>query len=236
MARTNITQAIHSLTPVSIFAGLSQDALERIQQRCIWRRYEPGALIVDYLDVSDDVFFITSGEARVTIYSQAGKAVSFSDMGPGEVFGEYPAIDQGPRSASVEAQTVCLVASMPAAVFRELLHEESSVVDALLSHLVMRIRSLTMRVYQFSTLLVNNRIQAELLRLANRGGIDGNTACIDPAPTHVDIANRISTHREAVTRELNRLARIGVVQRRGSTLIVKDVARLATMVHEATGE
>lgn len=236
MSRTNITRASHSLATISIFAGLSQDALERIQQRCAWKHYEPGALIVDYLDVADDVFFLTSGEARVTIYSHAGKAVSFSDMGPGEVFGEYPAIDQGPRSASVEARTVCLVASMPAAVFRKLLHDEPSVVDTLLRHLVMKIRSLTVRVYQFSTLLVNNRIQAELLRLANRGVIDGNTACIDPAPTHVEIASRISTHREAVTRELNRLARIGVIQRRGGTLVVKDVARLGTMVHEATGE
>ena len=51
---------------------------------------------VDYLDASDDVFFIASGEVKVTIYAHTGKAVSFSTMGPGEVFGEYPAIDQGP--------------------------------------------------------------------------------------------------------------------------------------------
>ena len=54
--------------------------------------------------------------------------------------------------------------------------------------------------------------------------------------THVEIANRISTHREAVTRELNRLARIGIIERRSGTLLVRDVDRLATMVQEATGE
>ena len=66
------------------------------RRRCAWRRYEPGESIVDYLDTSDDVFFIISGEVRVTIYSLAGKAVSFSELGPGEVFGEYPAIDRAP--------------------------------------------------------------------------------------------------------------------------------------------
>jgi CRP/FNR family transcriptional regulator, cyclic AMP receptor protein len=59
-----------------------------------------GESFVDYLDASDDVFFIASGNVRVTIYSVAGKAVSFNDLGLG-VFGEYPAIDRGPRSASV---------------------------------------------------------------------------------------------------------------------------------------
>jgi CRP-like cAMP-binding protein len=41
----------------------------------------------------------------VTLYSVAGKEVSFRDLGPGEVFGEYAAIDHSPRSASVVALT-----------------------------------------------------------------------------------------------------------------------------------
>lgn len=220
----------------AIFAGLPQEALERIRRRCRWRRYEPGEPIVDYLDPSDDVFFVTAGEARVTIYSLAGKAVSFRDLGPGDVFGEYPAIDGGPRSASVEARTSCLVASMTATTFKELLQSEPAIALALLTQLVTTIRSLTTRVYEFSTLAVNNRIQAEVLRLAHLVPREGKSARIVPAPTHVEIANRISTHREAVTRELNRLSRVGIIERRGGELVVRDIDRLATMVHEATGE
>ena len=93
---------------IGIFAGLSANALARIQRRCSWRRYEQGEPIVNYLDPSSEVFFITAGEAHVTIYSHAGKVVSFGELGAGEVFGEYAAIDQGPRSASVEARTSCL--------------------------------------------------------------------------------------------------------------------------------
>ena len=100
----------------------------------------------------------------------------------------------------------------------------------------MTIRALTSRVYEFSTLAVNNRIQAELLRLANLAPQGGNAARIAPAPTHVEIASRVSTHREAVTRELNRLSRMGLIERRDGTLLVKDLDRLAKMVHEASGE
>jgi len=236
MAQPQAIQPHPSLSKVAIFAGLSPDSLKRIERRCAWRHYEPGEAILDYLDASDDVFIIGTGEVRVTIYSLAGKAVSFRELGAGEVFGEYPAIAGGPRSASVEARTSCLIASMPAASFREVLETEPGVAQALLPQLVMKIRALTTRVYEFSTLAVNNRIQAELLRLANLASKDGKSARIVPAPTHVEIASRISTHREAVTRELSRLSRIGIIERKGAALIVKDIERLSEMVHDATGE
>ena len=125
---------------------------------------------------------------------------------------------------------------MPASTFRELLETEPGLANALLPRLTKTIWALTTRVYEFSTLAVNNRIHAELLRLASLGSKDGKAARIVPAPTHVEIASRVSTHREAVTRELNRLSRIGIIERRGGTLLVTDVDRLAEMVHDATGE
>ena len=107
----------------------------------------------------------------------AGKAVSFRNLGPGEVFGEYPAIDRGPRSASVEAHPRCLVATLAGAAFRKLIETEPVVALAMLPQLVTKIRALTTRVYEFSTLAVSNRIQAELLRLATLGAKDGK---LDP--------------------------------------------------------
>jgi CRP-like cAMP-binding protein len=235
-SRSHYNEPDFSLSDIAIFANLSADALEGIQKRCSWQTYAPGEPIVEYLDDSDDVFFIVAGAVRVTLYSTTGKIVNLRNLGTGEVFGEYPAIDGGPRSASVEAQTRCVVASMPAAAFQELLSTEPRVAQAMLPQLVTKIRALTTRVYEFSTLAVNNRIQAELLRLANLAPKDGKSARIIPAPTHVEIASRVSTHREAVTRELNRLSRIGIAERQGSALVIKDVDRLAEMVHEATGE
>jgi CRP/FNR family transcriptional regulator, cyclic AMP receptor protein len=225
-----------SLGKVSIFSELPAASLARIQKRCNWRRYEPGESIVDYLDASNDVYFIVAGEARASIYSIDGKAVTFTDLGPGETFGEYAAIDGAPRSATIEARSNCHVASMSGATFRELLKQEPALTLALLERFVGKIRTLTTRVYEFSALAVNNRIQAELLRLAKLAPQSGKSARIGSPPTHAEIASRISTHREAVTRELNRLSRFGIIERQGSTLIVKDIDRLADMVHEMTGE
>ncbi len=235
MTRSHETGDVRSLAQVAALSGLSPESLARIHKRCSWRRYGAGEPIVDYLDKSQDVFFIASGEARVSIYSLLGKGVIFSDLRAGDMFGEYAAIDGAPRSASIEARTGCLVASMSATAFRDVLRREPQVAMALLRQLVAKVRELTTRVYEFSSLAVTNRIQAEVLRMARLASPEGKSARV-AAPTHAEIASRISTHREAVTRELNRLARIGVIERQGGSLVVKNVDRLAAMVHDATGE
>jgi CRP-like cAMP-binding protein len=224
------------LEGVAIFAQLSPASLRAVREACCWERYQPNVTIVDYLDASDNVCFVTRGEVCVTIYSASGKAVSFRTLGPGTIFGEYAAIDGRPRCASVVAKTDCLIASMSAAAFRKLLLTEPAVGQALIRELVDNIRSLTNRVYEFSTLAVNNRIQAELLRLASLAPRGGKSVRLIPAPTHAEIASRVSTHREAVTRELNRLARIGVIERQPSTLVIWDVDRLSGLLHQTWGE
>jgi len=228
--------ASKALDTIAVFKGLPPSTLTRIEERCRWRRYEAGESIIDYLDASDDVFFLMAGEARVSIYSLDGKVVTFSDLGPGDLSGEMAAIDGDPRSASMEARTPCVVASMPAVAFREILQSEPAVTLSVLRYLVSKIRTLTRRVYEFSALAVGNRVQAEVLRLARLAPKDGKGARIAPAPTHHDIASRVSTHREAVTRELNRLSRMGIIERQGRALHVKDIDRLAAMVHDVTGE
>ena len=79
---------------------------------------------------------------------------------------------------------------------------------------------------------MNNRIHAELLRLGQPNIMEDGKAIIDPAPTHVEIANRISTHREAVTRELNHLSKQGLIERRKTCLIIKNIEELKSKVED----
>jgi CRP-like cAMP-binding protein len=58
---------------------------------------------------------------------------------------------------------------------------------------------------------------------------------ITPSPTHSDIANHVGTHREAVSRELAKLRRCGMIDRKQNALIVVDMEGLRGLVTEATG-
>src|ERR1700754_925295 len=117
MTRTSVARPEHNLDSVTLLKGLDRETLRRVEESCGWRRYEPGEPIVEYLDRSDDVFFLVSGEARVMVYSLAGRVVNFHDLSSGDMFGELPAFDGRPRSASVEARTSCLVASIRSGPF-----------------------------------------------------------------------------------------------------------------------
>jgi CRP/FNR family transcriptional regulator, cyclic AMP receptor protein len=236
MTGSSVKQPQYSLESVALFRGLPAQILSRIKNRCLCRRYGPGEPIVGHLDASDEVYFLLTGGARVTIRAVDGKAVTFRELTAGGMFGEYAAIDGRPRSATVEARTDCLVASISAVAFRELLETEPRVAQKLLEHFVSEIRELTTRVYEFSTLAVRYRIQAEVLRLAGVPTPRSKTASIDPTPTHAEIASRTSTHREAVTRELNRLTKLGIVEQRGRVLWIKDLARLEALIQDAGGE
>ena len=56
-----------------------------------------------------------------------------------------------------------------------------------------------------------------------------------PSPTHAELASKISTHREAVTRELRVLAMDGLVERKGRSLLIKDLAALKQLVESVSG-
>jgi len=49
-------------------------------------------------------------------------------------------------------------------------------------------------------------------------------------PTHADIASRVSTRRKAVTKELSRLSDMSLIERRGKSLVVRDLERMIEAV------
>ena len=226
----------HSLDNIAILQELPKNARERIANRCLWLRFENGVSVLDYLDDSRDVFFLVEGSVRAMLYSPTGKAVSYRDLRTGSMFGELAAIDGAPRSVSIEAAGPCLVAVLGEQEFWSVVEEHKGFARALLRHMVGYVRDLTGRVYEFSTLAVNNRLHAELLRLARSRETGVPPGIISPVPTHAELADRLSTHREAVSRELSRLANIGVVVREGRMLRICDMERLARMVREAEAE
>jgi len=226
--RATITQ--DTLLAIDLFRDLGAADRSSIAARCQGAQFDTGATIVSQRDTRREVFFIVSGKVRVSYHSKPGKDVQFRELSAGECFGELSAIDGHVRSADVIAYTNVFVASLRAAEFLDIATHYPSVGQKLLQLLASIVRSLSDRVVELSTLGVANRIHAELLRLARQQGVVDNTASIKPAPTHAELASRVSTQREAVTKEIGVLVRRGILSRGRGTLIVSDVARLESMV------
>ena len=229
-------QELENLSGIELLVDLNPGDLKKIEEASSFRRYASHEQIIDRQSETTDVFFVVSGDVRVVNYSLSGREIALDDMTAGGYFGELAALDGDPRSASVMALTDCLIAALPQERFLPLLEKHPSIALKVMKVLARVVRTSTDRIMDLSTLAANNRVQADLLRLAKGHLGDDNTAEISPIPLHSDIASRASTTRETVARVLNDLARRDVVERQKEALVVLDVDLLSDMVEEVRGE
>ncbi len=222
--------ALVGLRGVRLLEGLDTPALEKLAGELDWRRFKAGQQVITRNAPDRDVYLVVGGKVQVVAFSASGKQITYREMGAGEHFGELAAIDGRARSADVIALEDSLLAIMGEATFGELLAKHEALRARMLRGLVGFVREMTDRVFELSTLGVRNRVHAELLRLARRAGVEGNVARICPAPRHGDIASRVSTYREQVTRELSMLAAKGIMVREGDCLVVLDIVVLENLV------
>ncbi len=219
-----------SLARTPLFSSLGGDEARALDARCTWRRVRAGEWVIDDQAEGVDVFFVLSGHARVIIGS-SGREIILGDILEGEHFGELSAIDGRLRSAGIVAITDAVVARMPAAAFREMIHRHPSVCDKVLTKLAAAIRALDNRANEQAHFDVRERLCAELLRLS-RATADGRHV-VSPPPTHAELAARIASHREAVTKLLNALEREGAIARTRGAIALTNPERLRRIVAEA---
>lgn len=208
---------------------LDEPTMALLKRRWLRKRWMRGETILVHGETGADVYFVVEGMARASVMSEDGKSVSYTEFVAGDIFGEFAAIDQAPRSTDVVAVTDMTVARLPGAAFRGLVEEDPGFTWALLRHFADVSRQMNQRVYEFSTLLVRERLVRELVRLARIGTPEGASIVVAPAPTHQELAARISTHREAVSREMSRLSKMGLVRRISGTLVIPEIERLRAL-------
>lgn len=177
-----------------------------------------------------DVYVVLEGSVTVSLISAQGRETVLRAIGAGEMFGELAAIDGEPRSADVVAVENSTLLVIPGTVFTGLLGVEPVLSLWLARYLSHQVRYLTNRIYELSTMGVGPRLQAELLRLAGEPDETG-AATISRVPTQAELAARIGTNRETVTREFSLLIKEGLVAREGRRIVVPSVERLADRLH-----
>jgi len=221
---------MESLRGIKLFEDLPQTACDQINQDIIWKKFKQSVEVVGYKEEGNDVYFLAQGRVRAMIYSFSGKEISFQDLSAGESFGELSAIDGLPRSTNVVTLEPSVIGSISSTKFWDILLGYPQVTIATLKNLAHLVRFVSGRMYQYGALDVKGRVCVELLNLARDHTLGDNSATISDMPKHVEIASRINTHREAVTKELNKLSKMGLLEQKGRVLTITDVAKLAELL------
>jgi CRP/FNR family cyclic AMP-dependent transcriptional regulator len=185
---------------------------------------------------SRDVYLIDSGLVRFSVASSNGKEIALREMGPGRLFGEMAALGDHRRSANATVVANSVIWRISGAAFTSFLKEAPGAGYWMASILAARLRHLTERYSELAALSVSARLHMELVRMAAANEHECDQQIIFNFPTHEEMAARIGTHREAVTRELRQLERDGLISqsRKDRTLTINSLARLKSVVVRTT--
>lgn len=220
------------LSEIPLFASLNDEQSARYGRSCTWRDYGEHELVIDIEDESTDVRFIITGSVRIIVRIALGKEVILGEMNAGSFFGEISAIDDSPRSANVTTLTRSRICTMPAATFREILRECPDVAMEIMRMFAERVRSLNTRLAEHSFLQAKHRLYSELLRLSRPRSGHEEQRIVSPPPTQRELAERIGSRREVVSRELNTLERAGHIEKARGGIIIVNVAELQNRISE----
>jgi CRP/FNR family cyclic AMP-dependent transcriptional regulator len=116
---------------------------------------------------------------------------------------------------------------VPVKAFENILLSRPEIAIKVMRVMGRKIRELQAKVRDLSSIDINFRIAALLVRLAREYGVQGSYGTlIELRTTNMDLARMAGTTRETVNRFINRLKREGVLQDLPRQLVVKDMPSL----------
>jgi CRP/FNR family transcriptional regulator, cyclic AMP receptor protein len=132
--RPTIEDSVDALSNVPLFASVSRRRLRKVAALAEIRTFEPNSVVVQTGDVSDGLYVILGGRARVLGRLRRHPLLA------GAYFGEMGLIDGKPRSATVVSMGELQTMRIPRAPFLRLLEQEPKIAAELLTELTSRIR------------------------------------------------------------------------------------------------
>jgi CRP/FNR family cyclic AMP-dependent transcriptional regulator len=210
------------LRTVPIFSELSDEDIASLAHLALRKRYPKDTVVFFENEEGDFFFTILEGRIKVTILGDDGREVILSVLGPGDFFGEMALLDNEPRSATAIAVEESELLSLHRNDFQTVLNDNRSITSALIRVLSARLRRANHQISTLALLDVYGRVARVIVDMAREEGKrlrDGRIAF--RRATHQEIANRIGTTRETVTRMLKDLERQGLIHVEGKEIVVQ---------------
>jgi CRP/FNR family transcriptional regulator, cyclic AMP receptor protein len=195
---------------------LPDSLLNAISARGGVRHYPANAVLVNEDDLSDSLYVIVKGRVKAYGAGTDGREVIYGTQGAGEYFGEMT-LDGGPRSASVMTLEPTSCAVIPGAEVRGLLADHPDFALHLVHKLIGMVRSSTEHVKSLALDDVYGRVARLLRKMARE---EDGVLVLPDRLTQQEIAERIGSSREMVSRIFKPLLTGGYIEMRGGRIAV----------------
>jgi CRP/FNR family transcriptional regulator len=205
---------------VEIFRDLPEELLQQVVDLCHEKTYLRGEAVFAEGGRPENLIVVWRGAVKIFKLGQSGREQILEIEGPGRSVAELPLFDGLPYPASCSALEDSVLLTMPASTFHRLVAREPAIARAVIANLSRRLRRMVSLVEEISLKDVRERLAGLLLEMAGEGDT------VDLTLTHQELAARIGTVREIVSRTLGRMAQDGALRLQGRTVTIVDRDRL----------
>ncbi len=216
------------LGPQGIFGGLNEAERAQVARRARRKHFAAGELLFQEGDPCGGLHIVASGRVRIFKSSPSGREQVLAIEGPGSTVAELPVFDGGNYPASAIALEPTEIVFLPREEFRAFCLERPEVALKVLAAVGARLRKLVELIEELSFTTVRQRLAVQLVRLAKAEGRKGPEGGLifDLPDSHQEMAHKMGTVRELVSRNLTRLAAEGLLKLDGRHIAVRDLHRL----------
>jgi CRP/FNR family cyclic AMP-dependent transcriptional regulator len=204
------------LSKVPLFSGLSPEELETIERHAVTKRYRKNTVIIEKGDEANSLYLVLEGRVKVYVADADGKEIILNEQGPWDHIGELALLGDSQRTASVVTLEDSNFLVLTKRSFQQCLTDHPGIALNLIGHLANRVRQLTEEVTDLALLDVYGRVAKTLTESATEQ--DGRL--VTARLTHQEIADRVGSSREMVSKILKDLRTGGYVTVEGKQYVI----------------
>lgn len=185
---------------------------------------------------ADACFMIRRGRIRICNFTESGKEVSMGELLPGDCLGEIGLIDRLPRFNTAIASEESEVLVLKREDFDRLYAAYPEIARELNRQLAHRVRLVYMHAEEANALSLGQRLARTLARLGYSTGETREDGEILVQPvSHESLAHMLGATRQAVSQEMKRLERAGLIRISYGKVFIRDIEALMEPVEALIG-
>jgi CRP-like cAMP-binding protein len=217
---------LESAREYAVFSAVAPQALPALRDLAVCHDYPKNNVLYYQGDASRAVFLVLAGEVKISLTNEEGREAVVRLVRQGGLVGLVAAVDGAPQPATAVTVTRSRLARFAAPDLIALVASHPAAHAALLREVAGCARQAYQRVGEHALLSVKERLLSALLEIAEQEGERHSTgqAVVFTRPTHQELAERIGSSREVVSRVLKELLddEGKVIQVPLSALVLRD--------------
>jgi CRP/FNR family transcriptional regulator len=221
------------LRKVSFFSDLSEEALEVVARRMVYRAAPAGTILFRKGELARGVYLLVKGRVEIYRCTADGREQVLHSETPVQSVAELPVFDEGEYPASGRTSEPSELYFLSRDDFERLYREHPEIADAVIRNLGRRLRKLVQVVEKVTLRSVPSRVAKSLLEVAESSGALRDGGRFRLPRTQSALAHELATSRESVARALGDLRRYGFIETEGRQVTIRSLRGLEDVAQGA---